>query len=70
VIGFFVVPVVGFILGGALGLYLGEHVRTRDARAALAATKATLVGFGLGALVQLVAGLAMVATWAAWAAFD
>lgn len=66
-VGFFVVPVVGFPLGGVVGVYLGEQLRTRDTRAALAATKATLVGFGVGALVQLAAGLAMVAAWAAWA---
>jgi len=67
VVGFFVVPVVGFPLGGALGIYVGEQVRTGDARAALRTTKATIVGFGVAALAQLAAGLAMMVVWANWA---
>jgi uncharacterized protein YqgC (DUF456 family) len=68
VVGFFVVPVVGLPLGGALGIYLGEHLRTRDARVAGRATVATLKGFGLAALAQLGAGVAMVLAWVAWVA--
>jgi uncharacterized protein YqgC (DUF456 family) len=66
VVGFFVVPVVGLPLGGALGIYLAERVRTGDGRAAARATRATLVGFGLAALVQLGAGLAMIGIWLVW----
>ncbi|MPY94983.1 MAG: DUF456 family protein [Acidimicrobiia bacterium] len=67
VVGFFVVPVVGFPLGGALGIYVGEQLRTGDPRAAARATRATLRGFGAAVLVQLAAGVAMMATWAGWA---
>ncbi|HEX6418212.1 MAG TPA: DUF456 domain-containing protein, partial [Acidimicrobiales bacterium] len=63
-IGFFAVPVVGLPLGGVLGVYVGEHVRTRDAGAARRATWATITGFGIAALVQLGAALAMIALWA------
>ena len=28
VVGFFVVPVIGLALGGVLGIYVGEHLRT------------------------------------------
>ena len=66
VVGFFVVPVVGLPLGGALGIQLGEQLRTRDPRSAWRTTRATLTGFGLAALIQLVAGIAMVLTWTAW----
>nr|MBA2624784.1 DUF456 domain-containing protein [Acidimicrobiia bacterium] len=66
VVGFFVVPVIGLPLGGALGVYLGERLRTGDGRAAWRATRATLAGFGLAALAQLGAALAMVLTWVAW----
>jgi uncharacterized protein YqgC (DUF456 family) len=64
--GFFLVPVVGLPLGGALGIYVGEHLRTRDAHTAWRATAATLKGFGLAALVQFGTGLAMVVLWLVW----
>ena len=65
-VGFFVVPVVGMPIGGALGIYVGEHLRTRDARTAWRATWATLKGFGLAALAQFGTGLAMVVLWLTW----
>jgi uncharacterized protein YqgC (DUF456 family) len=66
VAGFFLVPVVGLPLGGALGIYLGEHLRTRDPAVAWRATVATLKGFGLAAAAQFGAGLAMVLLWLGW----
>src|SRR5947207_2230643 len=33
VVGFFVLPVVGVVLGGVLGVFVGEVLRTRDAAA-------------------------------------
>lgn len=66
VVGFFVVPVVGLPLGGVLGVYVGEHVRTHDAAAARRATWATITGFGVAALAQFAAALAMIAVWVAW----
>lgn len=66
VVGFFVVPIVGLPLGGVIGIYAGEHLRTRDPAAAWRATRATIVGFGLAALVQFVAALVMIAVWVGW----
>jgi uncharacterized protein YqgC (DUF456 family) len=66
VVGFFVVPVVGVPLGGALGIFVGEQLRTRDSAVAWRATWATLKSFGLAALVQFGAGVVMVAAWAGW----
>jgi uncharacterized protein YqgC (DUF456 family) len=65
VVGFFVVPVVGFVIGGVLGVWLAELARTRDPRAAWAVTVATLKGFGIGILVQFGIGLMMIAEWLA-----
>lgn len=61
--GFFIVPVVGLPIGGALGIYVGEHLRTKDPRTAWRATAATLKGFGLAALAQFGAGVFMVVLW-------
>jgi hypothetical protein len=66
VVGAFVVPVVGLPLGGVLGIYVGEWLRTSDATAAWRATRATVAGFGIAALVQFGAALAMIAVWVAW----
>ncbi len=66
VIGFFALPVVGLPLGGAAGIYLAERLRSGDGAAAWRSTRATLTGFGLAALAQLAAGIAMVLTWVGW----
>ena len=63
VVGFFVVPVVGILLGIAAGALVAEYVRLRDLRAAWASTVAVLVALGIGTLLEIAAGVAMVATW-------
>jgi uncharacterized protein len=65
-VGFVIVPVVGVVLGGVLGVFLGEVVRTRDTAAAWQATAATIKGFGVAGVAQLLIGLAMVAVWVPW----
>ena len=66
VVGAFTVPVVGLPLGGVLGIYVGEYLRTSDTSASWRATRATVAGFGIAALVQFGAALAMIAAWVAW----
>lgn len=66
VVGFFVVPVLGIVVGGAAGVFLAEYARLGDTAAALATTKAVVVGFGIGALVELAAAVLMVVTWVVW----
>lgn len=66
VIGFFAIPVVGLPVGGVAGVYAGERLRTGDHVVAWRATKATIRGFGLATLAQLVAGLVMAAIWVVW----
>jgi uncharacterized protein YqgC (DUF456 family) len=66
VIGFFVVPIIGFPLGGVIGIFVGELVRTTDRHVAWKATRATIAGFGLAALAQCAIGLVMVLTWVIW----
>ncbi|CAN5873434.1 hypothetical protein BH23ACT8_BH23ACT8_02050 [soil metagenome] len=66
IVGFFVIPVVGIVVGGVGATYLAELSRTGDRDAAWRSTKAVLVGFGLSALAELAAGLGMVVAWISW----
>ncbi|MCK9894109.1 DUF456 domain-containing protein [Frankia sp. AgB32] len=63
IVGFFVIPVVGLLIGGVVGVYVAELVRLGDWRAAWDTTWAAIVAFGVGVLVELLAGVAMAAVW-------
>jgi uncharacterized protein YqgC (DUF456 family) len=63
VVGFFVVPVVGALLGGPAGIFVAELARVREPSRAWASTLEALKGVGLGIVVQFVAGVAMIAVW-------
>lgn len=63
IVGFFVVPVVGLLLGFVLGLYAMEHLRLRDPVAARDSAWVALRATGLGMLVELGLGLLASATW-------
>ena len=63
VVGFFVVPVVGLVLGFVLGVYLSELHRL-GRTAAWPATKRALMAAGLSVLIELTACLLAAATFA------
>jgi uncharacterized protein YqgC (DUF456 family) len=63
-VGAFVIPVLGLVVGGVGVLYLAELRRLGDGRTAWSSTRATLVAVGIGMLVELVTAVLMVATWA------
>jgi uncharacterized protein YqgC (DUF456 family) len=63
VVGMFVVPVVGFPLGGVVGVFLAESRRTGSGREAWESTRRVLVAFGIGMLVEVGAGVLMVMVW-------
>jgi uncharacterized protein YqgC (DUF456 family) len=65
VAGFFVIPVVGLVVGGVAGIYLAERARLRSDAAAWRSTRAVLLGIGIGVLVELVTGALMIAIWGA-----
>jgi uncharacterized protein YqgC (DUF456 family) len=65
-IGFFVVPVVGLPLGAAAGLTLAERRRSGDWSSAWDSARSAIIGFGLGTLLELAAGMAMIAVWLGW----
>lgn len=66
VVGFFAIPVVGLVVGGVAGVYLGEWQRTGDGGMAWRATRATLTGFGVAAILQFAAAILIAVTWAVW----
>ena len=69
VVGFFVIPVAGLLVGGVGAVYLAEWQRLGEPTAAWRSTRAVLVGVGVGLLVELLTGVLMVSVWAAAALF-
>lgn len=65
IVGFFVVPVVGLVLGFLLGAFLAELVRLRAARPAWGSTWAATKAVGLSMLVELAGALAAAGLWLA-----
>jgi uncharacterized protein YqgC (DUF456 family) len=68
VAGFFLVPVVGLILGAILGVFGAEWLRTGERAAAWRSTAGVVVGIGLATALELGAAVAMIFVWAAWVA--
>jgi uncharacterized protein YqgC (DUF456 family) len=65
VVGFFVIPVVGIVVGGVGAVFLAELSRLRDARTAWQSTWAVLRAVGIGMLVELATAVLMLGTWTA-----
>lgn len=63
VIGFFVIPVVGLLVGFVAGVYLAELVHRRDQRRAWASTVHAVKGAALSVGVELAGGLIATAAW-------
>jgi uncharacterized protein YqgC (DUF456 family) len=61
-IGFFVVPVVGLILGFVLGVWLVERARVGAAQA-WPSTKSALAAAGLSMLIEFTAALGVAVVW-------
>jgi uncharacterized protein len=61
-VGFFVVPVVGLILGFVLGVYLVEHARLGAAQA-WPSTKHALAAAGMALLIEFTTSLAIAVVW-------
>ncbi len=61
-IGFFVVPVVGLVLGFVLGMWLAERARLGPGQA-WPSTRGALGAVGLSLLVELAAALGVAVVW-------
>lgn len=66
IIGMFVIPVIGAIIGAMLGVFIVEFYRRRNWREAVKATTGVLWGAGLSFGAQVVIGLVMMAVWGLW----
>jgi uncharacterized protein len=64
IIGFFVIPVLGLVIGFVLGIYLAELTRRRDQRVAWASTVHALKGVALSVGVELCGALLATVAWA------
>ena len=62
IVGFFVVPVVGLLIGFVLGVYASELQRV-GARTAWPSTKAALRALGLSMLIELMSALLATGVW-------
>ncbi|MCB0932968.1 MAG: DUF456 domain-containing protein [Mycobacterium sp.] len=65
IIGFFVIPVAGLVLGFVLGVYLAELAHRRDQRRAWASTVYAVKGVALSVGVELAAALLATGVWVA-----
>ena len=63
IVGFFVVPVVGLVIGFVGGLYLAERHRLGAGPGARRSTRVALKAVGIGILVELAAALLAGTTW-------
>ena len=69
IIGFFVIPVLGLVIGFVLGVYLAELANRRDQKVAWTSTVHALKGVALSVGVELAGALLATAAWVAAVAF-
>lgn len=70
IVGFFVVPVIGFPLFACAGVLIAQYRETAEWDTAVRSTVAVLKGFGAGLIAELGAGLAIVLVWVSWVVLD
>ncbi|MEH1100325.1 DUF456 domain-containing protein [Micromonospora sp. CPCC 205561] len=64
-VGFFVIPLIGLVLGFVGGVWAAERLRLGDSRLAWPATKQAVAAAGLSMLVEFLAGLLVAGLWVA-----
>jgi uncharacterized protein YqgC (DUF456 family) len=63
VVGFFVVPLLGLVIGFVLGVFLAELTRLGDTAAAWPSTRHALSAVGWSILIELASALLATAVW-------
>ncbi len=63
IVGTFVIPIpiLGTVIGYAVGVFLGEYMKQRDWRLALKASLGGVAGWGVSAIVEIVTALIILA---------
>lgn len=69
-VGFFVIPVVGILVGFVAGVYAAEHLRLGTWDAARSSTAVALRATGLSIIIELAAVLLAGSVWATAVAFS
>lgn len=64
VVGFFLIPVVGLLVGFVVGLFLSEFARQREFRPAVSSSGAALKAMGIGMLAEFGFASLAAGTWA------
>jgi uncharacterized protein YqgC (DUF456 family) len=64
IVGFFVIPVLGLVIGFVLGIYAAELAKRRDQHLAWTSTKHAFKGVALSVGLELCGALLATATWA------
>ncbi|PWR07851.1 DUF456 domain-containing protein [Micromonospora acroterricola] len=64
-VGFFVIPVVGAVLGFVGGVWAAERLRLGDSRLAWPSTRQAVKAAGLSMLVEFLAGVVVAVLWVA-----
>lgn len=67
VVGLFVIPFVGAMVGFVIGILIASLRETGDVRAAIPAAFATLKTMLVASAIQFAFGVAMFVTWIVWA---
>lgn len=62
-VGFFVIPVVGLLVGAAGGLYVAEQRRLGSGEQARSSVVSVVRAYGVGVVIELVLGLLMIIVW-------
>jgi uncharacterized protein YqgC (DUF456 family) len=65
IVGFFVIPVVGLVIGFVAGVYAAERRRLKDKTLARAATVGAIRAVGLSILIELAGALMAAGIWLA-----
>ena len=63
IVGFFVIPVIGALVGFVLGIYLVEAARQHDHRVGWSSTTHALTAVAMSMGIELTAGFVIVAVW-------
>lgn len=65
-VGFFVIPLLGMIVGFVAGVFLAELWRLRDPRQAWSTTLEAMKAVGWSVLIELVSAVLAASVWAGW----